>query len=89
MQMARRACLLIRFCLLCADRDAYLPVAGPWLHTDQPCSCRVQGMCYHYVFVSSAGAYKANDTEPMHVEGDARKGSAGGGATRALSARHL
>ena len=31
----------------------------------------------HYVFVSSAGAYKANGTEPMHVEGDERKASAG------------
>jgi len=31
----------------------------------------------HYVFVSSAGAYKADATEPMHVEGDARKASAG------------
>ncbi len=31
----------------------------------------------HYVFVGSAGAYVANDVEPMHVEGDARKSSAG------------
>jgi hypothetical protein len=31
----------------------------------------------HYVYVSSAGAYKANSVEPMHVEGDERKGSAG------------
>lgn len=29
------------------------------------------------MFVSSAGAYKANDVEPMHVEGDERKASAG------------
>jgi hypothetical protein len=35
-------------------------------------------MCRHYVFVSSAGAYKANSIEPMHVEGDERKSSAGG-----------
>ena len=31
----------------------------------------------HYVFVGSAGAYVANDVEPMHVEGDERKASAG------------
>jgi hypothetical protein len=34
-------------------------------------------MCRHYVFVSSAGAYKANNIEPMHFEGDERKSSAG------------
>ena len=32
----------------------------------------------HYVFVGSAGAYEANSVEPMHVEGDKRKPSAGG-----------
>ncbi|KAK9813920.1 hypothetical protein WJX73_004793 [Symbiochloris irregularis] len=31
----------------------------------------------HFVFVGSAGAYNANSIEPMHVEGDARKSSAG------------
>ncbi len=31
----------------------------------------------HYVFVSSAGAYKADPIEPCHFEGDARKSSAG------------
>ena len=31
----------------------------------------------HFVFVGSAGAYNANSVEPMHVEGDARKSSAG------------
>lgn len=31
----------------------------------------------HFVFVSSAGAYKASPIEPMHVEGDERKSSAG------------
>ncbi|PNH08146.1 Chloroplast stem-loop binding protein a, chloroplastic, partial [Tetrabaena socialis] len=31
----------------------------------------------HYVFVSSAGAYKADSIEPMHVEGDVRKATAG------------
>ncbi len=36
------------------------------------------GNLKHYVYVSSAGAYKANSVEPMHVEGDARKSSAGG-----------
>jgi hypothetical protein len=34
-------------------------------------------MCRHYVFVASAGAYKASNIEPMHVEGDERKASAG------------
>ena len=29
------------------------------------------------MFVGSAGAYNANSIEPMHVEGDARKASAG------------
>jgi hypothetical protein len=43
--------------------------AGCWL-------C-VQGMCKHYVFVASAGAYKANNIELMHFEGDERKSSAG------------
>ena len=38
---------------------------------------RVQGKVKHYVFVSSAGAYKANSVEPMHFEGDERKASAG------------
>lgn len=36
-----------------------------------------KGMCKHYVFVSSAGAYKADNIEPMHFEGDERKSSAG------------
>jgi hypothetical protein len=31
----------------------------------------------HYVFVASAGAYKANKMEPVLVEGDPRKESAG------------
>lgn len=36
-----------------------------------------QGKVKHYVFVSSAGAYKANSVEPIHMEGDERKASAG------------
>lgn len=36
-----------------------------------------KGKVSHYVFVASAGAYKADSIEPMHVEGDARKASAG------------
>ncbi|KAG7672381.1 hypothetical protein Ndes2526B_g09108 [Nannochloris sp. 'desiccata'] len=36
-----------------------------------------KGKVSHYVFVGSAGAYAANSTEPMHVEGDARKAKAG------------
>lgn len=45
-----------------------------------PCSLspHVQHKVDHYVFVSSAGAYKADPIEPMHVEGDARKSTAGG-----------
>ena len=31
-----------------------------------------KGKVSQYVFVASAGAYKANAMEPMHVEGDAR-----------------
>lgn len=31
----------------------------------------------HYVYVSSAGAYKANSVEPMHIEHDERKATAG------------
>ena len=34
-------------------------------------------MCKHYVFVGSAGAYKAGKIEPGHFEGDERKASAG------------
>jgi len=34
-------------------------------------------MVKHFVFVASAGAYKADSIEPMHVEGDERKSSAG------------
>jgi nucleoside-diphosphate-sugar epimerase len=36
-----------------------------------------KGEVAHYVFVASAGAYKANAIEPMHVEGDSRKATAG------------
>lgn len=36
-----------------------------------------KGKVSHYVFVGSAGAYVANAVEPMHVEGDPRKSSAG------------
>ncbi len=41
----------------------------------------LQGKVQHYMFVSSAGAYEANSVEPMHVEGDSRKKSAGKFAT--------
>jgi hypothetical protein len=36
--------------------------------------CPSQVQQYH--FVDSAGAYKENDIEPMHMEGDERKSSA-------------
>ena len=48
-----------------------LPSANP-----APAPC-VQGKVSHYVFVGSAGAYVADPIEPMHVEGDKRKASAG------------
>jgi len=50
---------------------------GKDLDSCQPLIDAAKGMCRHYVFVSSAGAYKANSIEPMHVEGDERKSSAG------------
>ena len=40
-------------------------------------SARVQEQVKHYAFVSSAGAYVAGPIQPEHVEGDARKASAG------------
>ena len=40
----------------------------------------MQWRVHNYVFVASAGAYAANSVEPMHVEGDKRKSSAGGWA---------
>lgn len=38
---------------------------------------KYKGSVKHYAFVGSAGAYVADDVEPMLVEGDARKASAG------------
>ena len=37
----------------------------------------MQGKVSHYVFVGSAGAYKANKVEPVLTEGEPRKESAG------------
>lgn len=37
----------------------------------------MQGKVAHYIFVASAGAYKADSVQPQAVEGDARKSSAG------------
>ncbi len=37
----------------------------------------MQDQVEHYVFVGSAGAYNPNPIEPIHLEGDARKSSAG------------
>ena len=34
-----------------------------------------KGKVSHYVFVSSAGAYKADAIEPMHVEGEQQMGA--------------
>ncbi|WIA31603.1 hypothetical protein OEZ86_002490 [Tetradesmus obliquus] len=50
---------------------------GKDLDSCKPLIDAAKGMCKHYVFVASAGAYKANNIEPMHFEGDERKSSAG------------
>lgn len=50
---------------------------GKDLDACKPLIDHFKGRVKHYVFVSSAGAYVANDVEPMHVEGDKRKASAG------------
>ncbi|KAF8070909.1 CSP41A [Scenedesmus sp. PABB004] len=50
---------------------------GKDMESCKPLIDAAKGMCKHYVFVASAGAYKADSTEPMHVEGDERKSSAG------------
>ncbi|GBF92611.1 chloroplast stem-loop binding protein of 41 kDa, chloroplastic [Raphidocelis subcapitata] len=50
---------------------------GKDLDSCKPLIDAAKGMVKHYVFVSSAGAYKADSIEPMHVEGDERKASAG------------
>lgn len=50
---------------------------GKDLDNCKPLIDHFKGKVKHYVFVSSAGAYNANAIEPMHVEGDERKGSAG------------
>jgi hypothetical protein len=47
----------------------WVPCIAPASHS--------QGKLKHYVFVASAGAYKADPIEPCHFEGDARKSSAG------------
>lgn len=48
------------------DMESCQPVIDTFRHTVK-----------HYVFVASAGAYKADPIEPMHMEGDARKSTAG------------
>lgn len=50
---------------------------GKDLDTCKPLIDRFKGKVDHYVFVGSAGAYAADSVQPMHVEGDARKASAG------------
>jgi hypothetical protein len=66
------------FCLSCraGSYHSASPNPLPRIHPP-PTHPTQQGMCRHYVFVSSAGAYKANNIEPMHFEGDERKSSAG------------
>lgn len=50
---------------------------GKDLDTCKPLIDHFRYSCRNYVFVGSAGAYAANDVEPMHLEGDKRKSSAG------------
>ena len=50
---------------------------GKDLDACKPLIDHYAGKVKHYVFVGSAGAYVANSVEPMHVEGDPRKASAG------------
>jgi nucleoside-diphosphate-sugar epimerase len=50
---------------------------GKDMEACQPLIDHFKGKVKHYVFVGSAGAYEANSVEPMHVEGDKRKASAG------------
>lgn len=50
---------------------------GKKLEVCQPAIDKYKGNVQHYAFVASAGAYKADDIEPMLVEGDERKASAG------------
>jgi nucleoside-diphosphate-sugar epimerase len=50
---------------------------GKKLETCQPLIDKYKDNVKHYVFVGSAGAYEANPIEPLHVEGDKRKSSAG------------
>lgn len=50
---------------------------GKDLENCKPLIDHFKGKVKHYVFVGSAGAYAANSVEPMHVEGDKRKASAG------------
>lgn len=57
--------------------DVVIDNNGKDLDTCKPLIDHFKGKVKHYVFVGSAGAYAANDVEPMHVEGDKRKASAG------------
>jgi nucleoside-diphosphate-sugar epimerase len=50
---------------------------GKALDVCKPAIDKYKGKVKHYAFVASAGAYKADDIEPMLVEGDERKASAG------------
>ncbi len=63
---------------LCQVRATILCISPAQAHMCM-CVCVFypQGKVDHYVFVSSAGAYKASDFEPCHYEGDPRKSSAG------------
>ncbi|CAD7703195.1 unnamed protein product [Ostreobium quekettii] len=59
------------------DFDVVYDNNGKTLDACKPLIDTFKGRCSHHVFVSSVGAYEANSVEPMHVEGDARKASAG------------
>lgn len=59
------------------DFDIVYDNNGKDMDACKPLIDHYSGKVKHYVFVASAGAYVANSVEPMHVEGDARKSSAG------------
>lgn len=60
-----------------AHYDVVYDNNGKDLDSCKPLIDHFKGKVSHYVFVGSAGAYVADPIEPMHVEGDKRKASAG------------
>ncbi len=73
--MAAGICAPTNACVATAGKDVKDALSG--MRTTHLLPPSLQGSVQHYAFVGSAGAYKANDVEPMLVEGDERKASAG------------